>query len=76
MRVLEEVFGERGDNLGDYVFVGDSLNDAPMFGGFDKSVGVANVSERWDELEFKPKYRTDASEGAGFCELAKHILSL
>ena len=75
-RVLEEVFDESGDNLDEYVFVGDSLNDAPMFAGFSNSVGVANVAERWDELPHKPKYKTDAAEGAGFIELAKHILAL
>jgi hypothetical protein len=75
-RVLAEVFHDAGDDLSDYVFVGDSLNDAPMFGGFPKSVGVANVAERWEELEFKPKYKTDAAEGAGFCELARHLLAL
>jgi HAD superfamily hydrolase (TIGR01484 family) len=79
-RILEDVFGEvfddKGTRLDDYVFVGDSLNDAPMFAGFPKSVGVANIQERWDELPHKPKYKTDASEGAGFCELVSHILAL
>ena len=74
--VLKRVFGETEDNYDEYVFVGDSLNDAPMFGGFPNSVGVANVAERWDELTHKPKYKTDAAEGAGFCELARHILAL
>lgn len=75
-RVLQEVFPESQGDLEQFVYVGDSLNDAPVFGGFPKSVGVANVAERWDELEHKPKYKTDASEGAGFCELARHILAL
>ncbi len=75
-KVLQTVFAESADNLDSYVFVGDSLNDAPMFGAFPKSVGVANVAERWDELTQKPKYKTDASEGAGFCELVAHILAL
>ncbi len=75
-RVLEEVFDETGSSLHEYVFVGDSLNDAPMFGAFAKSVGVANVAERWDELPHKPKYKTDASEGAGFAELTRHLLAL
>ena len=75
-RVLDEVFGERGAHQDEYVFVGDSLNDAPMFGGFAKSVGVANVEERWQELQHKPNYKTDAAEGAGFVELARHLLAL
>lgn len=75
-RILEDVFDDPGTRLAGYVFVGDSLNDAPMFAGFPNSVGVANVKERWDELPHQPKYITDASEGAGFCELARHILAL
>ena len=56
------------------VFAGDSPNDAPMFGFFQNSVGVANV-RRFDALlSSKPKYVTSASSGAGFAELAAHLL--
>ena len=34
-----------GNDLAPYVYVGDALNDAPMFGGFPKSVGVANIEQ-------------------------------
>jgi hypothetical protein len=47
-----------------------------MFGGFPKSVGVANVRAWWDELDFKPRYVTTGSEGAGLRELVTHLLSL
>lgn len=73
-QVSAELFPDQP--LEDFVFVGDSVNDAPMFGGFVKSVAVANVRERWTELAHKPRYITDAAEGAGFCELVRHILSL
>jgi hydroxymethylpyrimidine pyrophosphatase-like HAD family hydrolase len=53
------------------VFVGDSPNDAPMFAFFDNSVGVANV-RRFPGLA--PKYVTEAEAGAGFAELAAHLL--
>jgi HAD superfamily hydrolase (TIGR01484 family) len=53
------------------VFAGDSPNDAPMFGFFDNSVGVANV-RRFPDLQ--PKYVTEAEAGAGFAELAAHLL--
>jgi HAD superfamily hydrolase (TIGR01484 family) len=53
------------------VYAGDSPNDAPMFGFFDNSVGVANV-RRFRGLE--PKYVTTAEAGAGFAELAAHLL--
>jgi HAD superfamily hydrolase (TIGR01484 family) len=53
------------------VYAGDSPNDAPMFGFFDNSVGVANV-RRFPGLE--PKYVTAGEAGAGFAELAAHLL--
>jgi len=57
------------------VFAGDSPNDAPMFAFFEHSVGVANL-RRFDLLEFaRPKYLTAAAAGAGFAELAQHLLS-
>ena len=54
------------------VFVGDSPNDAPMFGYFDRSVGVANV--RRFALKTPPQYVTRAEAGEGFEELAAHLL--
>ena len=54
------------------VFAGDSPNDAPLFEFFRKSVGVANV--RRFTLEKKPRYVTDKPSGAGFEELAAHLL--
>src|SRR5947208_1209351 len=53
------------------VDAGDSPNDAPMFDFFHNSVGVANV-RRFPGLE--PKYVTTAEAGAGFAELAAHLL--
>lgn len=58
-----------------YVYAGDSFNDAPMFGGFSLSVGVANVLDILDVLKTKPAYVTRAREGAGFEELARAIVS-
>src|SRR5687767_985976 len=74
--VIRTVLGGDGNDLEPYVFVGDALNDAPMFGGFPKSIGVANVKAWWDELDFKPRYLTERSEGAGLRELVDHVLSL
>ena len=56
------------------VFAGDSPNDAPMFAFFDDSVGVANVLRFKGLLADKPKYVTRATAGAGFTELAEHLL--
>lgn len=56
------------------VFAGDSPNDAPMFGFFRNSVGVANVRKFEKVLGEKPNYVTTAAAGAGFSELARHLL--
>jgi HAD superfamily hydrolase (TIGR01484 family) len=56
------------------VYVGDSPNDAPMFGFFRKSVGVANVRRFAGRMDAEPRYVTRDSYGAGFAELAQHLL--
>jgi HAD superfamily hydrolase (TIGR01484 family) len=76
MTVVRQVLGGDANDLSPYVFVGDALNDAPMFGGFPSSVGVANVKAWWDELPFKPAYLTERAEGAGLRELIAHLMSL
>ncbi|MGE0874414.1 MAG: HAD-IIB family hydrolase [Burkholderiales bacterium] len=58
----------------DFVFAGDSPNDAPMFAFFEFSVGVANVARFSGRLDAEPKYLTRAAAGAGFAELASHLL--
>jgi HAD superfamily hydrolase (TIGR01484 family) len=73
--VIREVLEADDQHTDPYVYVGDALNDAPMFGGFARSVGVANVRRWWDQLPHKPRFVTEAAEGAGFRELAAHILS-
>jgi HAD superfamily hydrolase (TIGR01484 family) len=57
------------------VFAGDSPNDAPMFRFFDNSVGVANVRRFAATLSDQPKYVTGNASGAGFAELAEHLLA-
>src|SRR5713226_4403152 len=75
-RVLfAERFGmDFAESKRDIVFAGDSPNDAPMFAFFEHSVGVANVRRFKDLLPDKPKYVTRAASGAGFAELAEHLL--
>ena len=58
----------------EFVFVGDSPNDQPMFAYFPHSVGVANVKNFLDMLSTEPAYVTDAACGAGFVELATGLL--
>ena len=75
-RLLAEEFGCRAAQLRkDFAFAGDSPNDAPMFAFFDHSIGVANVTRFKGKLEAEPKYVTRGAAGAGFAELAAHLLA-
>ncbi len=58
----------------EFVFVGDSPNDQPMFAHFPNSVGVANVRSFLDTLDSKPSFVTEAACGAGFTQLANALL--
>jgi HAD superfamily hydrolase (TIGR01484 family) len=51
-----------------FAYLGDSPNDSPMFQYFPHSIGVANVMEVRDRLEFPPAYITARRSGDGFCE--------
>lgn len=73
--VVRQVLGGDPNDLSPYVFVGDALNDAPMFGGFPTSVGVANIKAWWEELTEKPAYVTERPEGAGVRELIQHLMT-
>ncbi len=57
-----------------FVFAGDSPNDAPMFAFFERSVGVANVARFSGRLAAAPKFVTRSACGAGFAELVSHLL--
>jgi HAD superfamily hydrolase (TIGR01484 family) len=74
--VIRQVLGGDPTDLSPYVYVGDALNDAPMFAGFPSSVGVANIRQWWDELTHKPAYVTERPEGAGLRELIAHLTGL
>jgi len=76
MTVVRQVLGGDPEDLSPYVFVGDALNDAPMFRGFPNSVGVANIKAWWDELTDKPAFLSERSEGAGLREVVEHVLSV
>jgi len=74
--VIERVLKHDSSDLSRFVYVGDSLNDAPMFAGFEKSVGVANVRKWWDELDERPKFVTESAEGAGLREVVERVLQI
>ncbi|MGP1679522.1 MAG: HAD-IIB family hydrolase [Burkholderiales bacterium] len=57
-----------------YLFIGDSPNDAPMFKFFSNSVGVANVADFGPRLKDPPAYVCSRRGGAGFVEAAELLL--
>jgi HAD superfamily hydrolase (TIGR01484 family) len=73
--LFTECFGIDLDTRNEeFAFIGDSPNDAPMFGFFRHSVGVANVRAFADALDSPPAYVTPGTS-AGFCEFAAAILA-
>jgi HAD superfamily hydrolase (TIGR01484 family) len=71
--LFSEVFGIAPAALRkEFAFAGDSPNDAPMFAGFEHSIGVANVAH-FPNIDAKPKFVTRGAAGAGFAELAAHL---
>lgn len=76
LRLLSEEFGHDADTGRDrVVFAGDSPNDAPMFGHFPNSVGVANVLRFMDRIATLPGYVTSGQSAEGFAELADFLLA-
>lgn len=74
--MMQELFGiDLTAERGNYVFAGDSPNDAPMFGWFPNAVGVANVADFADRLQHRPRWITVGRSGAGFVELAEALLA-
>lgn len=75
-RMMPELFGADLDrNAERYLYVGDSLNDAPMFGFFPYSVGVATVREDAHRMPALPRWITRGAGGAGFVEIAEALLA-
>jgi 3-deoxy-D-manno-octulosonate 8-phosphate phosphatase KdsC-like HAD superfamily phosphatase len=58
-----------------FVFVGDSPNDAPMFGYFPHGIGVANVHDFATRISHAPAFVTTERCGKGFGEAAECILA-
>lgn len=75
-RLVAEVFGGDLDRDRErWVFLGDSPNDAPMFGFFPHAIGVANVRALADRTPHLPAYITAAASGAGFVEACEFLLA-
>ena len=74
--MLRRLFGRGLDEeIGRWVYVGDSTNDQPMFERFALSVGVANLRGFAAELTVWPAYITQAERGEGFAEVARAVLA-
>jgi HAD superfamily hydrolase (TIGR01484 family) len=71
--IVQRLFGQALDARR-WVYVGDSTNDQLMFGHFPLSIGVANLMAFADVLTVWPNYITQAARGAGFAEVARHLL--
>jgi HAD superfamily hydrolase (TIGR01484 family) len=59
-----------------FLYVGDSLNDEPMFGFFPNSVGVSTVTRVLARMSTPPRWVTRGPGGTGFNEIARALLLL
>ncbi len=57
----------------EWIYIGDSPNDEPMFEYFTHSVGVANLKRYLPSLKFPPVWITQKESGDGFCEMVKTL---
>ena len=73
--LFKDIFEEDMDTLQNQViFCGDSPNDAPMFGFFPHSAGVANVRAFEKQLAPPPTWVTRSEGGLGFAEMVQVLL--
>lgn len=74
--IVRELWGRDLDaEIDRWVYVGDSTNDQVMFEHFPHSVGVANIRRFEAQLTHPPRFITPSERGAGFAELARHLLT-
>jgi HAD superfamily hydrolase (TIGR01484 family) len=75
LQMAAEEFGIDADALSrDYLYLGDSPNDAPMFRFFSRSVGVANVLDYGGRIDPMPAYVCERRSGAGFAQALSHVI--
>jgi HAD superfamily hydrolase (TIGR01484 family) len=58
----------------EWIFIGDSPNDEPLFKAFRHSVGVANVTAFLDRMTAPPRWVTSGESGEGFVEFADKLI--
>jgi len=75
-RMLAESYGLDPDADRDAIlYVGDSTNDASMFGFFRHTVGVSTVTRYLPEIPTPPNWITTGPGGAGFVEAADAVIA-
>jgi len=75
-RVLADNYGVDIDSDRDSVlYVGDSTNDAPMFGFFNHTVGVSTVRRYLADIPTPPNWIAEGPGGRGFVEAADAVIS-
>ncbi|KQX40063.1 hydrolase [Devosia sp. Root436] len=67
--IAQDEIGERT------AFVGDSRNDAPMFGYFRNAFGVANILPVLDDIATKPRWISSRPAGLGFVDIARTMIA-
>ena len=75
--ILRDLYGVDIDrDREQFIYAGDSPNDAPMFAHFPNAVGVANVRDFVGKMDALPAYVTQGRSGDGFAELAALLIRL
>ncbi len=75
-RLLRENFGVKPAEVPSLTaFVGDSRNDAPMFGYISNSFGVRNIVPILDKLSHRPQWVSAEPAGIGFADIAGTLLA-
>lgn len=59
----------------EWIYLGDSPNDEPMFQRFERSVGVANVLPFRARIEHGPRWVSAGEGGAGFAQVVERLLA-
>ena len=75
-RMAAEEFGIDASALArDHIYLGDSPNDAPMFGFFERSIGVANVLDYAGRIQPMPAHVCRHRSAAGFAEALGRVMA-
>ena len=74
-RMMTQLFATDLDRDAECVlYIGNSLNDAPMFGFFPYSVGVSTVRNWAERMPARAALDHRGAGGAGFVEIAETLL--